>query len=73
MSQPYDFPAIRAMFLDFGIDPRAYRDMSLYELISMQVAHAKRGKTVIPTEKEIAEGLALRDRVLGRDPSVRLH
>lgn len=45
----------------------------MYEILSMNVAHQKRGKSPIPSEKEITEGLALRDRVLGRDPSVRLH
>ena len=60
------------MFLDFGVDPRAMDTMSLYEICSMQAAHAKRGKPAV-TDKEFADGMALRDKVLGRDPSVRLH
>lgn len=44
----------------------------MYEIISMNAAHAKRGKPAV-SDKEFAEGIALRDKVLGRDPSVRLH
>lgn len=45
--------------------------MSIYEIISMQIAHGKRGKPVV-SDKEFEEGQALLHRALGNDPSVRL-
>ncbi len=57
--------------MDYGVDPRAMDDMSLYEIISMQQALARRGKPVV-TDEEFDEGMELMRSVLSRDPTVRL-
>lgn len=46
------------MFLDFGVDPRAMDTMTLYEIISMQIAHGQRGKGKPMSEEDYVDGIA---------------
>ena len=58
------------MFLDFGVDPRAMDTMSIYEIISMQQAHGKRGKPVEVTPEEFADITERLREISKSDPSV---
>lgn len=46
-----DFGEIRAKFLEFGVDPRAAGDMSLYEIFSM-FAKMKKDKDKLMSDDE---------------------
>lgn len=59
------------MFLEFGIDPRAMDTMSLYEIVSMQIAFSKRGKPSV-TDEEFAEGMTFMKGALARFKDVKI-
>ena len=71
---PRDFGEYRAMFLDFGVDPRALDTMSLAEISSMSKALSRRrGKTPMPPKTEDREALMAFADIVKNDPSVRLN
>lgn len=71
LKKPFDFAAIRAQYMDFGVDPRAVDTMSLYEILSTNAAHNRRGKTKV-SDQEFEEGMAFARKALAHDPSVRI-
>jgi hypothetical protein len=63
-----DFGDIRAKFLEFGVDPRAAGEMSLYEIFSMFAKLAK--KDAVMSDKDFD---AAKDWIRGLNlPDVRI-
>lgn len=68
-----DFADYRAMFLDFGVDPRAVATMSLGDLLSTNAALAKRrGKAPLPSKSQERKALAEFAMIVADDPTVSL-